>query len=378
MTDVKDLKVGLEEPKAEEDVQLPELPQWDKIFGRPTSLEDLDPTAEALLQSNEATILSLGDVAYLDSITTTYITDNSITTPKILAGAVSASKISVGSLSAISANLGTITAGTVTGALIRTSSGGDRIELDDTDDTLKVYDNGDLRLEIYQDRITFYEDDGVSAVVSMYASPTGNFLMAGTSSNDLLFSSSRDLTVNAEDDLFLFANDTINLNTGALADDIYIGLGGNTFMQFGDGRVYLDTFIDMNFFDITDGGTFTCVNLVETSDIRLKKNVQELRYGLAEVLKLEPIQFQFKERVQKDSDRRIKKPLERNKEELKQKSEEVHLGFSAQEVYKIMPELTDNADGKSEETARLYTTQMVPVLVRAIQELYTEVQSLKK
>ena len=384
-------KIKVINPQEDDDVQLPELPTWESVVGRPTSLGDLDPTAETLLENNEATILSLGDVAYLDSITTTYIADDAITTPKLLAGAVIASKISanavtaskidVDELSAISADLGSITAGTITGALIRTSSGGDRVEIDDVDDSIKVYDSGDLRLELYQDRITFYEDDGISDVVSFYASPTGNFLMAGTGSNDLLFSSARDLTFSATDDIFILADDTINLNTGALADDIFIGLGSNTFMQFGNGRVYLDTYFDMQGFDIADAGTVTCVTLVETSDIRTKKNIKKLRYGLEQVLQLEPIQYQFKKPAKKtDGSRRVKK-AEKGKEKLadtrgENESGIDQLGFSAQDVFKIMPELTKYADKDGKETARLYTTQMIPVLVNAIQELHSQVQAL--
>jgi hypothetical protein len=386
---VKELKIKNIEQDADDDVELPEIPSWDRIFGRPTSLGDLDPDAETRLDDIDATFLTLGDVAYLDSITETYIDDDSVTTPKLAAGAVIASKIAanavtadkinVSELSAISADIGTVTAGDIRGARIRTSTSGDRVEISDTDDSIKIYDAGDLRLEIYQDRITFYEDDGISDVVSLYASPTGNFLLAGTGSNDILMSSQRDFTINAEDDLFIFADDTINLNTGALADDIYIGLGSNTFMQFGDGRVYLDTYIDMNFNDITDGGDFTCVSLTETSDIRMKKNIKPLPYGLKEVLQLEPIEFRFKKHIKKNKNgRREKTPLAMDDAILEEKSKQKHLGFSAQDVYKIMPELTRNGDESSDEPVRLYTTQMIPVLVHAIQELHNEIELLKK
>lgn len=66
------------------------------------------------------------------TITTTKISDNSISTPKLQALSVVAAKIDVGQLSAISADLGTITAGTVTGATIRTASGNPRVELNST------------------------------------------------------------------------------------------------------------------------------------------------------------------------------------------------------------------------------------------------------
>ncbi len=52
------------------------------------------------------------------------------------------SSLKVGTLSAIAADMGTITAGTITGALIRTASSGRRIEIDYSTNTLKGYDSG--------------------------------------------------------------------------------------------------------------------------------------------------------------------------------------------------------------------------------------------
>lgn len=201
MADVKELKVKLEKPKAEDDVQLPELPQWTQVVGRPTSLGDLDPEAEQALEDVEVAFLSLGDLAYLDAITTTEITDNAITTPKLAAGSVIASKMSVGSLSAISANLGTITAGTITGVLFRTETSGERIEIDTTNtNQIRFYDDSTLYGVLEVDRvgsdgyINLLTDDGngiqldtgIGAsgfnAVSMFANG-GTFSTSGNASN---------------------------------------------------------------------------------------------------------------------------------------------------------------------------------------------------
>jgi hypothetical protein len=300
------------------------------------------------------------------NITGTYIADGTIDTDKLNANAINGM--------------------TITGALIRTSTGGDRVELDGNSDSLKIYDSGELRIELIEDRMTFF-DDSDNAIASLYASPSGNFLIAATNGNNVFISSSDDIVLSAGDDLLIsavdnldiYSRDKIDIDTENLADDIYLGLGGNTFMQFGDGRVYLDTYIDMNTEDIVDAGDITCSSLTETSDIRLKKNISPLQYGLKELLKLKPIQYQFKKRKKKvNQERRAKKTLKTNNNTLVEKMNEKHLGFSAQDVYKIMPELTKNADGVSEETARLYPTQIIPVLVKAIQELSAEVQELKK
>lgn len=321
---------------------------------------------------------ALNDIG-VGNITNTYIGSNAISAAKIQSNAVTASKINVSELSAITADIGSITSGTVTGALIRTSSSGDRVEINDSTDSIRIYNGSDLRIEIVEDRITF-QDSSEDDTGSIYASSSGNLLVAATGTNsDLLLSSSTgDVLISSlTDDITITAADRLNLNTTAISDDVYIGLGGNTFMQFGDARVYMDVFIDMEGNDITDGGDFTCVSLTETSDIRLKKNIKPIKYGLTELLQLNPIQYQFKKQVKKTNDeRRRKKSMAADVAKLKEKTQQKHLGFSAQDVFKIMPELTKNADGKSQKTARFYSTQMIPVLVQSIKELHQQVSDL--
>jgi len=82
-------------------------------------------------------------VAGLDG-TTGNVAANHIVAAMIQAGVITATELNVATLSAISANLGTITAGTVTGALIRTSTGNDRVEMDATNNRLNIYKGGSL------------------------------------------------------------------------------------------------------------------------------------------------------------------------------------------------------------------------------------------
>lgn len=58
---------------------------------------------------------------------------------KITASSIAADRLSVSQLSAISADLGSITAGTITGALIRTSSSGHRVIIDGSTDNIEFY-----------------------------------------------------------------------------------------------------------------------------------------------------------------------------------------------------------------------------------------------
>jgi hypothetical protein len=108
--------------------------------------------------------------------------------------------------------------------------------------------------------------------------------------------------------------------------------------------------------------TVYCVALDESSDERIKTNIEPLSYGLSDILKLQPIRFTFKE------------------------SDEPQLGFSAQQVATVLPEVAKNTQPTSKlGTASLRSTQLIPVLVKAIQQqqqqitqLTTRVEELEK
>ena len=88
------------------------------------------------------------------SITGTHIAATTITGDNIAASTITANKLSISTLSAITADLGTVTAGTLTGTLIRTSSGGDRVELNYSDNTLRFYSGGNLKGALYGGGLT--------------------------------------------------------------------------------------------------------------------------------------------------------------------------------------------------------------------------------
>jgi hypothetical protein len=117
----------------------------------------------------------------------------------------------------------------------------------------------------------------------------------------------------------------------------------------------------------TAGGT----NIYNPSDIRLKRNIIPISYGLNEILALNPSKFNWKEKFA---------PSEEDKD---------MLGFIAQEVQTIIPEAvesfgqdvhvnTDNIEYTVENPLRVNEKFIIPVLVKAIQELKAELDELKK
>jgi cell division protein FtsB len=88
-------------------------------------------------------------------------------------------------------------------------------------------------------------------------------------------------------------------------------------------------------------------NFVSSSDTTLKENINDLNYGLKEVMMLHPISFNYK----KGDDKRKR------------------VGLIAQEVQKIMPELIDQ-----KENLYMHYMDYTAVLTKAIQEQQKQIQ----
>jgi hypothetical protein len=91
------------------------------------------------------------------------------------------------------------------------------------------------------------------------------------------------------------------------------------------------------------------------SDARYKENIRPVNYGLAEIMQLQPRAYNMID------------------------SKQEQIGFVAQEVQSILPELVETKTNSitDEERMTLSYGQMSAVLVKAIQELKTELDQVK-
>ena len=96
-----------------------------------------------------------------------------------------------------------------------------------------------------------------------------------------------------------------------------------------------------------------------TSDLRLKRNIQPIPNGLEPLLRLRPVTFEMKLNLG-DTLYPVHKA-----------------GFIAQEVQQVLPGLVSPLPGP-DTLLTLNTTDMIPLLVKAVQELHAENQILKQ
>jgi len=93
---------------------------------------------------------------------------------------------------------------------------------------------------------------------------------------------------------------------------------------------------------------------INTSDRRMKKNIQNLRYGLKEVMNLQPVSYNWKDSAHKEN----------------------KIGLIAQDVRKVIPEVVVGDETK--ETLGMNYAELVPVLINAIKEQQKQIDELKK
>lgn len=115
-------------------------------------------------------------------------------------------------------------------------------------------------------------------------------------------------------------------------------------------------------FSVTNIGQIysTSTTIIQISDQRVKENVRDLDEGLEAVMALRPCKFDWKEGKGKDS-----------------KNDR---GFIAQEFEQVFPDLITTWKGdapEGEEPYKAINPNLIPVLVKAMQEQQAQIEALK-
>lgn len=106
-------------------------------------------------------------------------------------------------------------------------------------------------------------------------------------------------------------------------------------------------------------GTATAANWSSTSDARIKENVVTLQSGLDKLTQLRPVEFSYKRDKLSAPD---------------------HYGLIAQELAEVLPNIVDDSslnDGDVQNIKSVSYTELIPILIKAVQELKAEVDALK-
>jgi hypothetical protein len=151
--------------------------------------------------------------------------------------------------------------------------------------------------------------------------------------------------------------------TSLFATDIKIGEDDQTKIDFETADTINFYTNNVHEFQMTAGGTFhadadiVAYSSTVASDMNLKENITDTKYGLSDIMKLRGVDFDWKRKDMGHS-----------------------VGVLAQEVEAIIPEIVkehEGLNGKGKFKAVDYN-KLVPVLIESIKELKLEIDELKK
>jgi hypothetical protein len=197
-----------------------------------------------------------------------------------------------------------------------------------------------------------------------YTAPSGTAGNAVSFSRPMLITSGGEILINRSSSLSSsYKLQVSGINGGVIANAT--GTGDANFFSSSDTigyHFYCDRGSAARFYVIGTGQIYsTSTSITAISDIRHKENVRPLETGLAEILQLKPSRFDWKEG--------------------KGTGKKDVAGFIAQDIEQVLPDLVDEWKEKmhcEESYKAIRMSDLIPTLVKAIQELTAEIEQLKQ
>jgi hypothetical protein len=176
---------------------------------------------------------------------------------------------------------------------------------------------------------------------------------------------------------------TSAMNTASSTRGTTVGIGSVEYFTDGEDEIAASS----HFLPIEAGlnlgsaanrwNTLYSTTVVNVSDANLKKNINPLNYGLKELMQLKPVSYNWK-------DNKIGKTI------IPEKLQETRIGFLAQDLLKVIPEVVKTHDWKiTEEKSGVYEykenevmgvmyNDIIPVIVKALQEQQIMIEKQQK
>jgi hypothetical protein len=289
--------------------------------------------------------LSKGGAAEDINNNTTEINGGRIKTGTILASRIGSGSLPVDVIYAGEISATKITSGTLSGRTIRTAASGKRVNISNADNNVAFYNSiGSFTGEIEGDTGRLRIAGDGTAYIGISGSEIGFYV----GSNNMLYSSGTQIILN---------HDTLRLNGYRGSSNRFLYVASSGFVNAG----------------VTYPGTL--------SDSRVKKEIVGIpnNLGLDFIKKINPVEFKWDVQNDKDRDKYTKKKV------LGVVAQEFLDALKSTEVdvsdYDIIQEDYDhdlsNVD-KDDKLLRVDYVQLVPALIKAVQQLSEEVETLKK
>lgn len=203
-------------------------------------------------------------------------------------------------------------------------------------------------------------NDAVVIVLDQNDDEDGDFEIKANNSPAVIFNVSEDGKVGISTSTPSTKLQIIGGTDASLADGsgyVVLGSENSVNMVLDQNEIMIrDNGVASNLFLQLDGGdVWVGNNVVHSSDRRLKQDINNLSYGLDEILQLVPKTYYWKNRDQSKKS----------------------LGLIAQDVQSIISEIVNTADDDI-KTLSISYTELIPVLIKAIQEQQQIIESQNK
>jgi len=225
------------------------------------------------------------------------------------------------------------------------------------------------------DKFKVHDNGGVS-VGSGALPPAGGLIISADNGADAL-----NARINLSTKFRVHSNGGVSIGSGTIPQpDALFVLGGQISLNYEYIRVeqpnemrfsstllpHFDNALDLGNASYRWDDVYATNGTIQTSDIREKTNVQNLSYGLKELMQMRPVRYQWKNLTDHDP----------------------KIGLIAQELLPVVPEVVKthewkrgaevNAQPQKVELERLgvYYTDLIPVLIKAIQEQQGVIEQL--
>lgn len=131
---------------------------------------------------------------------------------------------------------------------------------------------------------------------------------------------------------------------------------------------------------------FSTNGYTSTSDRRVKTDIKPVQYGINDLMKLEPVSYKWKDRINKN--KLNKQAIVKDGEVVKPANDGTIIGFIAQDLNEVIPEVVHTYQWKKDdkgnpikvpmETLGVSYSDLIPVLINSIQEQQNTLETIKK
>ena len=231
-----------------------------------------------------------------------------------------------------------------------------------TTERMRIDSSGNVGIGTASPTESLTIDSTATYKLSLKRTADGSYAALGATGNNFLFynAGAERMRIDSSGNLMVGKTNASAGNNGFLLTN-----AGQSFNTIDGGANTLHVFSSSAGayrFYVSGGGTISATNTTITSlsDQRFKENIKDLEDGLDSVMALKPRQFDWKEGKGKDikGDR----------------------GFIAQEFETVFPDMIEewlDPAPKNEEPYKAINANLIPILVKAIQEQQTIINDLK-